>query len=433
MPLDQLNIRTEEIDEILGKTPNKIIRWGVTVIFLIVIMFLVGSWFFKYPDFIAATIEITTLNPPADIVSKANGKIDSIYVKNNEPIKQEQILAIIENPTDYVDFQYLVRNLDAVDNSFNIKDTLQTSNDFLKKNMELGELQSAFSIFVSAYTGLDNYLQLGYYEKKISAVENQINDYQLYYNYTYDQKRTMMADLQLAEKDYQRYQVLFKSQTIPEAELEKSHSRYLNKKYSFESMRTSLANINIQISQLENSIIDLQLQHQQQKEQLLINLVGAYDNLNAQLDIWEQKYVLKAPVDGICVFTKYWSRNQNVTLGEKIMTIIPSKAENIIGKLLLPVVGSGKVKIGQTVNIRLHNYPYMEFGMLEGIIQSISSIPNEGFYYVEVVFPKGMKTSYGTDIMFSQKMKGSAEIVTEDIRVIYRILQPIKSILTNRL
>ena len=207
----------------------------------------------------------------------------------------------------------------------------------------------------------------------------------------------------------------------------------MNKKYSFESIRTELANINIQISQLENSIIDLELQHQQQKERLLISLVGAYDNLNAQLDIWEQKYVLKSPVDGTCVFTKYWSRNQNVTLGERIMTIIPSKAENIIGKLLLPVVGSGKVKIGQTVNIRLHNYPYMEFGMFEGIIQSISSIPNEDFYYVEVVFPKGMKTSYGIDITFSHKMKGSAEIVTEDIRVIYRILQPIKSILTNRL
>ena len=433
MPLDQLNIRTEEIDEILGKTPNKIIRWGVTVIFLIVIMFLVGSWFFKYPDFISSTIEITTLNPPADIVAKASGKIDSIYVMNNEPIKQEQILVIIENPTDYADFQYLVNYLDSV-NSFLINpELLKISSIFPQKDMDLGELQSGFSIFVSAYANINNYLKIGYFEKKINAVERQIKDYRLYYNYTYDQKKTMMADLHLAEKDYQRYQVLFKSQTIPEAELEKSHSRYLNKKYSFESMRTSLANINIQISQLENSILDLQLQQTQQKEKLLISLIGAYDNLDAKLNIWEQKYVLKTPVSGICIFTKYWSKNQNVTLGEKIMTIIPSKAENIIGKLLLPIVGSGKVKTGQTVNIRLHNYPYMEFGMLEGIIQSISSIPNEDFYYVEVVFPKGMKTSYGIDITFSQKMKGSAEIVTEDIRVIYRILQPIKSVLTNRL
>lgn len=433
MPLNKIEIRTEEIDEILGKTPNKIIRWGVTVIFLIVIVFLIGSWVFKYPDFIASTIEITTLNPPADVVSKAVGKIDSIYVTNNESIKSNQILATIENPTDYADFTYLISCMDSLGHNFGKLDSIYLSDLFLQENMELGELQTNFSIFASAYTSYNNYLKLGYYNKKINAVEKQIKDYRLYYSYTYDQKRTMMADLQLAEKDYQRYQILFKSQTIPEAELEKSHSRYLNKKYSFESMRTSLANINIQVSQLENSIIDLQLQHQQQKEKLLISLVGAFDNLNAQLDIWEQRYVLKAPVNGICVFTKYWSRNQNVTLGEKIMTIIPGKAENIIGKLLLPVVGAGKVKTGQTVNIRLHNYPYMEFGMLEGVVQSISSIPNEDFYYVEVAFPQGMKTSYGIDITFSQKMQGAAEIVTEDIRVIYRILRPIKSVLTNRL
>ena len=76
-------------------------------------------------------------------------------------------------------------------------------------------------------------------------------------------------------------------------------------------------------------------------------------------------------MNGICVFTKYWSGNQNVTLGEKAMTIIPSKDEDIIGKLLLPIRGAGKVKIGQRVNIQLHNYPYMEFGMLEGTIHSI--------------------------------------------------------------
>lgn len=433
MPLDQLNIRTEEIDEILGKTPNKIIRWGVTVIFLIVIILLIGSWFFKYPDFIASTIEITTLNPPADVVSKATGKIDSIYVSNNELIKNNQVLAIIENPADYSDIKLLKSHLDSIGHNFINRDSIPVSSFFLQKEMELGELQPNFSLFVSAYSNLANYLQLDYYAKKIDAIEKQIVDYQVYYNYTNDQKRTMMSDLLLSEKDYERHQKLFNSQTIPEAELEKSQSRYLNKKYTFESISTSLANINIQISQLENNVIEFQLQHQQQKENLLISLSGAYNNLNAQLDMWEQRYVFKAPVSGICIFTKYWSRNQNITLGEKVMTIIPHEAENIIGKLLLPVRGSGKVKTGQTVNIRLHNYPYMEFGLLEGVVHSISSIPNEDFYYVEVSFPNGMKTSYGIDIVFSQKMQGSAEIITDDIRILYRILQPIKSILTNRL
>lgn len=71
--------------------------------------------------------------------------------------------------------------------------------------------------------------------------------------------------------------------------------------------------------------------------------------------------------------------------------------------------------------------------MIEGKIQSISAIPNDDFYYVEVSFLKEMKTNYGKEIVFSHKMKGSAEIITDDIRLLERILQPLKSILKERL
>ena len=30
------------------------------------------------------------------------------------------------------------------------------------------------------------------------------------------------------------------------------------------------------------------------------------------LDVWSERYLIKSPIDGICVFTKYWSKNQNV-------------------------------------------------------------------------------------------------------------------------
>ncbi len=242
----------------------------------------------------------------------------------------------------------------------------------------------------------------------------------------------MNTDLRLAKKDYERYQKLFTSQTIADAELEKSQSRYLNKKYAYESILTSLANINIQISQLRNTALDLQLMNQQQYDKLTTSMKAAHENLSAQIDIWEQKYILKTPIDGKCIFTKYWSNNQNINSGDIIMTITPSATNNIIGKLMLPVVGAGKVKKGQKVNIRLLNYPYMEFGMLEGVVQSISSIPNEDFYYVEVSFNKGMRTSYGIDIEFSQKMKGTAEIVTDNKRLLFRLVQPIKYLLTER-
>ncbi|MDP2721233.1 MAG: HlyD family efflux transporter periplasmic adaptor subunit [Bacteroidales bacterium] len=432
MPLNQLNIRTEEIDEILGKTPNKIIRWGVSLIFIIVVLLLFGSWFFKYPDFINSTIEITTLDPPADVVAKTNGRIDSLYVVNNEPISENRVLAIIENPAVYKDVLLVKSILDSLEISLLESQPITGLQALASNGMNLGELQSYYSGFISNYNEYRNYTQLNYYDKKIDAIRQQIQDYKVYYGRTTDQKQTMMLDFQLAEKDYKRNQILFESLTILEAELEKSQSQYLSKKNAFESINTSLANINIQISQLENNILDLQLQDRQHKENLLISVNESYNNLKAQIAIWEQRYVLIAPISGICIFTKYWSENQHVVSGEKVITIVPKNTEKIIGKLLLPVTGAGKVKKGQRVNIKLSNFPYMEFGMLEGFVQNISSIPSENFYYVEVSFPNGIKTSYGVDIPFSQNMQGSAEIVTEDIRLLYRLMQPIRSILTEQ-
>jgi HlyD family secretion protein len=106
---------------------------------------------------------------------------------------------------------------------------------------------------------------------------------------------------------------------------------------------------------------------------------------------------------------------------------------HIIGKLNIPLSGSGKVKVGQKVNIRLTNYPYMEFGMLQGVIKSISLVPIDNTYIAEVEFPKGLTTNYGRQLELSQEMQGSAEIITADLRLIERIINPIKALLKNQM
>ena len=115
------------------------------------------------------------------------------------------------------------------------------------------------------------------------------------------------------------------------------------------------------------------------------------------------------------------------------MTIIPNGNPDIVGKLLLPMQGSGKVNKGQKVNVKLQNFPYMEYGMISGIINNISLVPNDSHYYVEVVFPAGLKTNYGKTLQFSQNLQGSAEIITDDRRLLHRIIQPLRSIWNRRI
>ena len=117
-----------------------------------------------------------------------------------------------------------------------------------------------------------------------------------------------------------------------------------------------------------------------------------------------------------------------------LVTILPNEQTKIIGKILLPPQGAGKVKEGQSVNVKFDNYPHMEFGMVRVIIKNISLVPvtveeNKKAYILEVEFPESLVTDYGKTLTFSQEMTGSAEIITEDLRLLDKFLNPIRAVI----
>lgn len=54
---------------------------------------------------------------------------------------------------------------------------------------------------------------------------------------------------------------------------------------------------------------------------------------------------------------------------------------------------------------------------------------DKGNYYVDVLLPKGLQTSFGKKLAFDRELKGSAEIVTEDLRLIERFFYQIRKLL----
>jgi len=176
----------------------------------------------------------------------------------------------------------------------------------------------------------------------------------------------------------------------------------------------------------------LQLQESKEQSRQQIAIEEALQNLKSQIKQWKQRYLIISPIEGKVTFTKIWSKNQNVQTGEIVVTIIPTKATNIIGKIQIPAIGVGKVKLGQTVNIKFDNFPYMEFGLLRANIKSISLIPIQtekgAIYTAEVEIPNTLISNYGKHLKFSQEMTGTADIITDDIRLLERFLNPLKSI-----
>ena len=112
-----------------------------------------------------------------------------------------------------------------------------------------------------------------------------------------------------------------------------------------------------------------------------------------------------------------------------MFAIIPTKESGYIGKVKAPAQNSGKIKVGQTVNIRLANYPDREFGIVKGFIIAISLTPDkDGNLLINVSLPKSLETSYKKQIVFRQEMSGTADIVTEDLRLMERLLYQFRDI-----
>lgn len=129
-------------------------------------------------------------------------------------------------------------------------------------------------------------------------------------------------------------------------------------------------------------------------------------------------------------FQNFLGINQHISAGENIISIMPNEKEGIIGRMNIPSTNSGKIAIGDKVLVKLDNYRYQEFGIIEGQVKNISLTPDkDGNYYAYIILPKGLKTSYNKDIIFDKEMKGSADIVTQDLRLIERFFYQIRKLL----
>ncbi|MRT93863.1 HlyD family secretion protein [Ancylomarina sp. 16SWW S1-10-2] len=424
---DNIELRSESVQEILGKMPSWIVRVGSGLVFLVVLVLVVGSWFFSYPEIIESKLVLTTQNPPAELIARANGKIVDLKVVDKQKIKAGDLLAVIENSADFEDM-FLLRDELKKTSSFLIDDkkiNIVSSN----KSYRLGEVQTPFNTYLKSCADYNRFIELQYHKKKKASLLQKKSNYRMYYNRQYRQRNILEKELSITYKEFNRDSLLYSRGVISKSAYQQSEKNYLQQSYTFHGSRSTLSATQIEINELDQDIIDLDLDKEKQRKELQDVIIQTNDNLIAQMDIWEQNYLLKSPIDGSVSFNSFWSANQNVKQGDKVFTVIPSDSTRIIARVELGMNRSGKVKLGQRVNIKLNNYPYMEFGMLEGRIRSISQVPEGDNYSLDVELSNGLITSYGIKLKFAQKIEGVAEIITEDQRLLQRIFNPLKALL----
>lgn len=428
-----IEIRSEEVQEVMGKVPSWIVRWGITLLFLVVAMLVVGSIFFKYPDVITAQVTVTTANPPAAIVSRASGKIEKMYVADKQAVKEGDWLAVIENSAKTEDVLFVKKQLAPPNLPQREEHKDSTLASFSSPwgrsgGASLGDIQPAYMAYLEAVRAWNNYEELGFLQKKIDIKEKQIMQNKQHYERLKRQAAITEEQYAIALRRWEKDSLMHIKGGISGPERDNSLTGYLQSRQHIETAKGNLESQAMQIAQLEAELLTLRLEKQEEENRIRHACEHNKEQLEIALKNWEMQYALISPIDGQVTFTTYWSENHTIRAGETAFVVVPGEEEEIVGKALLPITRSGKVKEGQRVNIRFENYPDQEFGMVRGVVNTISLVPVEGHYMIGIRFPEGLKTNYKITLPLSQEMTGSADIITDDLRLIERFIQPVKKI-----
>ncbi len=421
--LQEIELRSEEVQEILTRVPHWLIRWGNLLFLSLIIMFMFISWFIKYPDVIEADALISTRIPPQKEYAGATGKLKALLVRQNEQVTQNQLLAVIENTASYRDVYHLK----------SITDTTRLSNKSFFFPIDsipalaLGEIESAYAVFENDYLQYLINKELRPYSDEALAHAFSLAEQKTRLASLNHQKELNLLELDFKRKDMNRSDTLLKQGIVSDQDFENKKLAYLMAERALESMDMSISQLRETIRNAEKTSKTLEFGKIEKDLLLSRKVIQSFNQLKKSIHDWELRYVLKADRPGIVAFIEDWHENQIVNQGDLVFTLLPQDNSAFVAKLKTPSANFGKIRIGQRVNISLESYPEAEFGTIGAEITHISLIPNQdGVYLIDASLPYRLLTSYGKELDFKQDMQGKAEIITDNLRLTERFFFRLK-------
>jgi len=422
------NIRSEEVQDILTKVPHWMIVWGNSIILALLLLFFLLSYLIKYPDVISSQALVTSSRPPQKEFANTTGKIDTILVVDKQAVVRGDILAMIENSASLNDVLFLKKILDTI--------TIEKNNFTFPVEkipmLSMGEIGPSFALFETKFINyrLNNTLEP--FSNTLVANRLSVSEIQLRIANMSNQKILDAKSLEFSKNEFERNKTLYDKGVISLQEYETKEMSYLTNERSFKNLDISLSQLKQTLGDAYRNSKETQINNEIENIRLFKNAVQSLNQLKDAIKSWERKYVLKSGIEGDVSFMGVWNTHQSVSQGDLIFTIIPIKTGNYVAKIKAPIQNSGKIKLGQKVNVKLFNYPESEYGALAGTVASMSAIPDvEGFYLIDVTLQKKLITSYNIEIPFKTEMAGMAEIITEDLRLIERFFYRLRGVFSR--
>jgi len=422
---DKIKLRDDyDLLQIMGHPPGWLLYWGMVIVLIATVGLLALSWIMKYPDVIPARITLTTENPPVRVVSRADGKIAELLVADGAVVEVDQDLIVLDNNAERKSIHQLEKFLNNI-----AQNNIPLDQIAPPKNLQLGDLESDYANFVRQWSAYRFDLKVATVDKKSTIIQRQIEQVKALNESLRQQLKTLKEVLQVTKVKQDRQQKLLVDGSVSVESVEAAFEAYLNARNNVEGLQNQLISNQIRIEELQLTMLDFKEVKKNVDYDQGLGVNEGIARLIEAIREWKRKFMITAPIAGKVATTRLLAPQLFVKENEIILTLVPESNETkLVGRALLPRRGAGKINAGMPVNIRLDGFPYQEFGAVKASVAQVSLVPEaDGQYLVTVNMPQSMKTTYDRTIPFRQEMQGTANIITEERRVIVRIFDKVWS------
>lgn len=423
---DEINQKSEVVQAIVDRMPTYWVKWVVLCVGILMGMVILLAFLIQYPDTVDGQISVTADIAPVRLVANSNGRIRLLQT-NKVKLQRGDVISYLESGANYKHILWI----DSILNRLNSNDSEKIS---LPDTMILGEVSSAYNAFMLSYFQYERVISTNIYATMRQKLQQQIQSDEFVIINLNDQMQLKKQILRTSTDQLRKDSVLLAAKGISEQEYHRQYNAHL----SLQEARLNLqSNWQMKQSEVARNQLEIQrilLEETETKEKAYSDFISRKNELSNSINLWKERYLQYSPVEGVLEYLGFWRNNSFVQTGQELFSIIPDK-NDILGEVMIPSFGAGKVEIGQTANVKINNYPYDEYGLLKGVVESVSRITNKlktqkgdvDAYLVVISFPNGTVTNFGKTLPLDFESKGTAEIITKRKRLIERLFDNLKA------
>lgn len=423
---EQMNARSEEVQDIVDRMPTHWVGWLALCIGGLVCMIVSLGFLIQYSDTVDGNISVTASAAPIRLVAHSTGRLQ-LLKSDHSRVKEGDIIAFIDNGADYKHVLLVEQSLKTLHNS-HIRGSL------FPTMPTLGEISPTYNSFIVSLEAYQRLLASDVYKTMQQSLQRKIESDELLVQNLNENIKLKEDILATSLQQLQKDSLLYSMKGISEQELQNKQAAYLGSKESRINVENSRQ---VKISEIRHNKFEIQrvlLEEMESREKLWTELMARKNELMSAIALWKEKYLISAPMEGELEYLGFWRTDGFVQAGQELLTVIPHRNE-IIGEVEIPSYGAGKVKVGQEANVKLNNYPYDEYGLLKGRVQSVSRLTRHlstakgeaEVYMIVITFPQGLTTNFGHVLSLDFETKGVVEIITKPKRLIERLFDNLKA------